>query len=434
MAETSRDKRLSRKAFLVEASKGATELSTLTGRAEKVVADIYAVDKNIATLQSQVVDTGLTGPQVIQLREAITAQSTTRSGLVTTRTDLNNQRVTSAGTKKQVASAAAAAKAAGVTTTGIGVYPSLANSRALKLEYNASTVNESYFSSTAGFVGNLMPSSNKPSAVLAATELWSSAVGSKGMIVTSQASLKAMNSGLNVPPAANPYKMKNYGFQFMYNPGTVNMSYYTAPNVDVALMTSGQEMFNLAGASSSQGAVTFEVVINRIADMQYYSDNGTIKDGYSASSLYSKPPADAAEEQEIYNRGTMYDVEYLLRVLMGGTTMKSYLRGNSTADMGWLPAIPVELHLGNKLRYLGIVNSFEINHVIFNERMVPLFSTISITFARLPDYAMDNTGKIFSDIATAKASSRIAPKSATLAAPPTKISAPTSYNLGRGRL
>jgi hypothetical protein len=91
------------------------------------------------------------------------------------------------------------------------------------------------------------------------------------------------------------------------------------------------------------------------------------------------------EEQDIYNKGTMYDLEFLLRVLMG-TTMDSYLRGENTADMGWLPAIPVELHLGKSLRYLGVVNSLNINHMIFNERMVPLFSTVDIAFARLPDY------------------------------------------------
>ena len=81
----------------------------------------------------------------------------------------------------------------------------------------------------------------------------------------------------------------------------------------------------------------------------------------------------------------MYDVEFLLRVLMG-TTMNSYLRGERTADMGWLPAMPVELHLGKSLRYLGTVNSLNLNHMIFNEKMVPMLTTVDISFARLPDY------------------------------------------------
>jgi hypothetical protein len=164
------------------------------------------------------------------------------------------------------------------------------------------------------------------------------------------------------------------------------MSYYTSPNVDVTMITSGTEMFNLAGVSGSQGQVSFQIIINRIFDMQYYSPDGNLQN----PERYSKRPASVREEQDIYNKGTMYDLEFLLRVLMG-TTMSSYLRGENTADMGWLPAIPVELHLGKSLRYLGVVNSLNVNHMIFNERMVPLFTTVDIAFVRLPDYPVGNS-------------------------------------------
>jgi hypothetical protein len=201
------------------------------------------------------------------------------------------------------------------------------------------------------------------------------------MIVTSEQVLKAWNSGSNKAQSSNYFDKHNYGFQFQYNPGTVAMSYFTSPNVDVTMITSGTEMFNLAGVSGSQGSVSFQIIINRIFDMQYYNEYGNLQN----PDRYAKAPASPAEEKAIYNKGTMYDLEYLLRVLMG-TTMSSYLRGENTADMGWLPAIPVELHLGKSLRYLGVVNSLNINHMIFNERMVPLFSTVDIAFARLPDY------------------------------------------------
>jgi hypothetical protein len=163
------------------------------------------------------------------------------------------------------------------------------------------------------------------------------------------------------------------------------MSYFTSPNVDVTMMTSGQEMFNLAGVSGSQGSVSFQVVINRIFDMQYYDTSGSLKQGISGTDVYPIPPRDTGDYADLYNKGTMYDVEYLLRVLMG-TTMNSYLRGTNTADMGWLPAIPVELRLGKSLKYLGTVNSVNLNHMIFDSRMVPIFTTMDIAFARLPDY------------------------------------------------
>ena len=279
-------------------------------------------------------------------------------------------------------SAARAART--VTTTALGAYGSGSSQKIGSLEYNASAVKEAYFSSTRAYQ-HLVKHHNQPSAVKAAGDLWTSAAGSKGMIVTSEQVLKAWNSGSNPPATSNQFDTHNYGFQFQYNPGTVGMSYFTSPNVDVAMMTSGMEMFNLAGTSGSQGGISFQIIINRIADMQYYSTAGLIKPGLDSKRIYSKPPQSVQEQKDIYNKGTMYDVEYLLRVLMG-TTMKSYLRGNNTADMGWLPAIPVELHLGKTLRYLGTVNNVSLNHIIFNEKMVPLFTTLDIGFARLPDY------------------------------------------------
>jgi hypothetical protein len=93
--------------------------------------------------------------------------------------------------------------------------------------------------------------------------------------------------------------------------------------------------------------------------------------------------------------GTMYDFEFLLRTIMG-YTMKSSLRDYSffedkgTADMGFLGARPVELHLGKNMRYLGYITNINLEHVIFDNRMVPLFSNVSIAFSRLPDYQGSN--------------------------------------------
>jgi hypothetical protein len=69
-----------------------------------------------------------------------------------------------------------------------------------------------------------------------------------------------------------------------------------------------------------------------------------------------------------------------------GFEVDSQLGRGKTADMGFVIPRPVELHLGNKLRYLVYVNGFSLNHVIFDTRMVPLFTTLSITANRVPDY------------------------------------------------
>jgi hypothetical protein len=68
--------------------------------------------------------------------------------------------------------------------------------------------------------------------------------------------------------------------------------------------------------------------------------------------------------------------------------------------MGYLGARPVELHLGKSLRYLGTVTNLKIEHVIFNEQMVPLFTNVSVAFARLPDYPLVNSPTELSPTAT----------------------------------
>jgi hypothetical protein len=94
----------------------------------------------------------------------------------------------------------------------------------------------------------------------------------------------------------------------------------------------------------------------------------------------------STERGLIYDRGTMYDLEYLFRATGGYNSQYiSSVGGLTTADKGWLMPMPVELHLGANLRYLVRVSSLDINHAIFNERMVPVFTTVNMTCTRYYD-------------------------------------------------
>jgi hypothetical protein len=381
------------RAAAAERQQRVNELSSLTAYSDKIKnikVQIVTIDREIAATKAQIkilddADPTAQNFGVQTQRDIVEAQlatlQTERSQLSSRLSSFNLALSLSQSSSNQSSQIIAKNNASKITGTGIGAYRSINKSTFTPLQYNASSVKETYFSTRTDFVNKLMKSNNQPTVVRSAGDLWTSVLGSKGMIVTSEQVLKAWNSGSNKAQSSNYFDKNNYGFQFQYNPGTVAMSYFTSPNVDVTMITSGTEMFNLAGVSGSQGSVSFQIIINRIFDMQYYDENGNLRN----PERYPKRPSSVKEEQDIYNKGTMYDLEFLLRVLMG-TTMDSYLRGENTADMGWLPAIPVELHLGKSLRYLGVVNSLNINHMIFNERMVPLFSTVDIAFARLPDY------------------------------------------------
>jgi hypothetical protein len=269
-------------------------------------------------------------------------------------------------------------------------------------KYNVPSVKESYFQNglftmvkdgdRAGrTLAEQVPlfEGNKPQKVIDASQLWESAKGSKGMIQISTQVPSSQNYNVTNPDAntVNPFDISNvkYGFQFLYNPTTIEMQYMGIAQTDMTMYTSGTEAFNLIPPTTTSATITFDILLNRMNDMKYYTPQGKLtangKNAYPADHV-----PDATEQKQIYNMGTMYDVEYLLRTLLGYTS-KSYLRnGLVTADLGWFSKKPVELHLGKNLRYLGFVGGVSLRHVVFSENMVPLFTTMHIEFSRIPDY------------------------------------------------
>ena len=235
---------------------------------------------------------------------------------------------------------------------------------------------------------------NAPRVVADALSLWKSSSNHKGMISTwtppsSVTPIDAQKvSGMGTFGAKDPNK---YAFQFLYNPQPVTMAYRGAPAIDVSQYTSGSEEYALWAGGGSGGTITFDLLLMRMYDMPYYKEVGG-KGVCTNTSIYAnrKPLGERDkgslfnEQDAIYNKGTMYDLEFLFRTVLG-ITINSQLRGK-TADIGWIGALPVELHLGPGLRYWGTLSGLTVNHVIFNERMVPVFSTVSVEFNRLPDY------------------------------------------------
>jgi hypothetical protein len=173
------------------------------------------------------------------------------------------------------------------------------------------------------------------------------------------------------------------------------MTYGSVSGVDLGLIASGGGLSNVY---SALGQVQFELLVNRMPDMKYIQPSGNYrKDGVNYLEVYDRTPlvdqvGRPNELKEIYNKGTMYDIEFLLKILMGGVSYKSWLRGNElTSDLGFAIPQPVELHMGNRLRYVISVTNIALKHVIFNERMVPLFTTLSITANRIPADAIGTT-------------------------------------------
>jgi hypothetical protein len=185
----------------------------------------------------------------------------------------------------------------------------------------------------------------------------------------------------------NPDKLKDlaavktaqrlWGFKFMYNPTT--FSYSTASNNAVDWTLGQSDPATLLAGNSN---VTFEVYINRIPDLKYLR---LTSPKVPESTIY-KRPLTQVERDGILNRGTEYDIEFLYRVLNGDPLQKSLLLNYNgvTADFGYTTGVPCWLVLNENMRYFGTVASFQVSHVMFDLNMVPMLSTVSVTFSRYP--------------------------------------------------
>ena len=293
--------------------------------------------------------------------------------------------------------------------------------------YNLPACKDMYFASNDGMV--FVTAGNKPSYVKEAQALWTENKAYKGMIQSyivpgafgkSKANWwKPQDSKYNI----RSINKRRYGFQFMYNPSTLSMHYAGAPQVDIGLEISGADKVPLIGAGVTSSSITFDLILNRMNDMKYidsllnrhtgtstgqyllgadgvqrfipgkYVDGPEFNDVYSHHANHPETHDHQDEIESVWEElgrikemGTMYDIEYLLRSLIG-YQLRSTMRDVLTADVGYLGAYPVELHLGKSLRYLVTIDSFDISHTIFTKDMVPVFTNLRVTCNRLPDFA-----------------------------------------------
>lgn len=259
-----------------------------------------------------------------------------------------------------------------------------------KTIFNVGCVNTAYFNTNGDFrkiVGGEPNSNNQPAAVLGASQLWRDSKSHKGMIQIFIPPTGQLNIFDTVAPGILPVQQLRYGFQFHYNPGSIDMAYGGSPNIDVNLEATGQERFNLYGTSVTTSSISIQLVLNRVLDHQYYDTSGVLLPQYQT--VYSPRIPTEEEQQRIFERGTMYDIEALLATLVGFKT-ETALRGK-TADIGWITGRTLEIHLGRALRYRGFIGGVGVRHIMFTEQMVPIFSTIQLDIRRIPDYAGTDT-------------------------------------------
>jgi hypothetical protein len=261
---------------------------------------------------------------------------------------------------------------------------------------NAPMPKEAYFRPIQSLLENKVDqplyAGNTPRRINDAEQQWSFIVngfsqGSKGQIQTwkpprNYSMVNAEGSDVVTNLAAGG--LQRYAFKFLYNPETVDMVYGGVSDFDITTLTSGQTKSLPMSPNLFQSTISFTVPLNRIFDMRYVSVGGNLVGGRGVTDIYPHT-VPAAELTQIYKKGTMYDFEYLLKSILG-VELPTQFRG-TTADIGFLYGRPVELHLGASLRYLVQISDIRINHLLFDSRMVPIFSSVSLSVKRIPDYS-----------------------------------------------
>ena len=207
---------------------------------------------------------------------------------------------------------------------------------------------------------------------------WRGVNGGRGTI---QMDRKYVNAIGKAQKNTTKFDPQMYGFKFLYNPTTVSMAWGVQQMMDPNYESSGEDVFNPISAGLISSTIVFEIVLNRIGDFNHLNEDGSIRGKYP----YGQIDVPVEDRKQMYKRGTMYDLEYFFKTINGphGTFTSAY--NGLTADSGWLRPSSLELHLGAGMRYRIRINEVSINHLIFNNRMVPILSKVQFTCGRYND-------------------------------------------------
>jgi hypothetical protein len=289
-------------------------------------------------------------------------------------------------------------------------------------QYNAPMVSSAYITrgvqvNSAGFDKLI----TDPGKLQDASKNWGTNQGAKGVIQMNR-SFADMAPAATNKTNSNIVDPQMYGFKFLYNPTSISMAWGIVEQFSPQFEATNQDKASAISVGLMKSAVTFSLMLNRIGDMAFIDRNGLYTGpsvntstlaGVQAASNAPAPsanpyPASVPNEdlQMIYKRGTMYDLDFLFRATGGYSSQyHSTMLNGTTADRGWLQPIPVELHLGDGLRYLVRVSALDVQHMIFNERMVPLLTTVNVTCTRYFDgpeiFQTANSSSVFDLTTTA---------------------------------
>lgn len=189
---------------------------------------------------------------------------------------------------------------------------------------------------------------------------------------------------------------RKFGFQFLWNPEAISISV----DVNLEVTPSIKDRFRtVSGVFPSFEYINLNITLDRTNDFACIraeqTGTGVPQRGWkSLSNFYRKglfPLQDNRESlfvekvQELAQLGTLHDLEYLFKTVngsgLGETGDWANLLGRKTADIGFLQPTLLGIQLGptgQSLSYVGWLNSLSINHIAFNQSMVPIRTQVAM--------------------------------------------------------
>jgi hypothetical protein len=177
---------------------------------------------------------------------------------------------------------------------------------------------------------------------------------------------------------------RNYGFQFLYNPETIQTN--VARNMDIT-PSSADTLRVVAGVFPGQETLSLSIILDRTNDFAYAKATGRGSSNYYSSGFPDRLKQNFNQQlKELLEQGTMADLEYLFRAINGagsGDKQWTTLLGKKTANVGYLQPTLLGIALGPRvhenLSYVGWISNVSINHTAFTETMIPIRTQVSLS-------------------------------------------------------
>jgi len=226
-------------------------------------------------------------------------------------------------------------------------------------------------------------------------------------------SIEVVGKGDKKTKIDNNTKLRSYGFQFLWNPETFG----TQVAIQMDVTPDAKDRFlGAAGFFPATETISFNIRLDRTNDFAAaaskferatrmivgksgYTNPGYIQPGHITPGMIAGYTAGGflgASDQatiksklvDLYQRGTLADIEYLYRAIngpgpggsdaSGKATSWVNGRGIATSDIGFLMPTLMNIDIG-PLSYAGYVTALNVNHIAFTGEMIPIRTDVTIS-------------------------------------------------------